>query len=244
MTLAKPVRQAQLQAGLLRLLGSSSVERVTATGRSAELRDETAVERPPRRRDPPGQRWSSEADVARAVADLDARRRPRSGRRAVAAAASNSTPAAAPTAPGSRAADSIRAGGAGLAADPVAAPPVARSAPRRSTTTTRSGTSIMPRGQPRRRRPSLARAGFRARTPRPRILLVEDNAVNQRVGEVMVEKRGYRVDVAATARGGRGHARRLRRGAHGLPDAALRRLLGDGRDPRRDRASRGCRSSP
>ena len=33
--------------------------------------------------------------------------------------------------------------------------------------------------------------------PRPRMLLVEDNAVNQRVGVVMVEKRGYRVDVAS-----------------------------------------------
>ena len=33
--------------------------------------------------------------------------------------------------------------------------------------------------------------------PRPRLLLVEDNAVNQRVGRVMAEKRGYQVDVAS-----------------------------------------------
>ncbi|MFT3770725.1 MAG: response regulator [Minicystis sp.] len=32
---------------------------------------------------------------------------------------------------------------------------------------------------------------------RPLVLLVEDNAVNQRVGKVMIEKRGYRVDVAS-----------------------------------------------
>ncbi|MFS8069493.1 MAG: response regulator, partial [Byssovorax sp.] len=32
---------------------------------------------------------------------------------------------------------------------------------------------------------------------RPRLLLVEDNAVNQRVGVVMAEKRGYQVDVAS-----------------------------------------------
>jgi CheY-like chemotaxis protein len=32
---------------------------------------------------------------------------------------------------------------------------------------------------------------------RPRVLLVEDNAVNQRVAKVMMERRGYRVDVAS-----------------------------------------------
>jgi CheY-like chemotaxis protein len=57
-------------------------------------------------------------------------------------------------------------------------------------------TSVLPRV-------SLADAVRRSLEPdadhaaRPRLLLVEDNAVNQRVGVVMAEKRGYQVDVAS-----------------------------------------------
>src|SRR5262249_27087203 len=53
--------------------------------------------------------------------------------------------------------------------------------------------------EPRRARASAGGAKPAARAEedgRPRILLAEDNVGNQRVGVVMVEKRGYRVDVA------------------------------------------------
>jgi CheY-like chemotaxis protein len=57
-------------------------------------------------------------------------------------------------------------------------------------------TSVMPRV-------TLADAVRRSLAPdpevdlRPRLLLVEDNAVNQRVGVVMAEKRGYHVEIAS-----------------------------------------------
>ena len=59
-TLAKPVRQAQLQASLIRLLGSSE-EHVTATGRAAEVREDApASVRNRRRQMTPTSSWGAE----------------------------------------------------------------------------------------------------------------------------------------------------------------------------------------
>ncbi len=44
--------------------------------------------------------------------------------------------------------------------------------------------------------PEIPRAPAAPAPERPRVLLVEDNAVNQRVGRLMMEKRGYAVEVA------------------------------------------------
>lgn len=184
--LSKPVRQAQLQAGLLRLLGSSSVERVTATGRAAELRDETPSSVRYRRRDAStAVAWSTEATspapppTSARSADLHSVRRgtpPLSG----------AAPVPSTSAPASRPPISLRSTPASLRT-PFAAPLFDDDDQR---------TSVMPRV-------SLADAVRRSldpdveAAPRPRLLLVEDNAVNQRVGVVMAEKRGYQVDVAA-----------------------------------------------
>jgi CheY-like chemotaxis protein/anti-sigma regulatory factor (Ser/Thr protein kinase) len=48
--------------------------------------------------------------------------------------------------------------------------------------------------------PTPAPAPVQGAPDRPVILLVEDNEVNQRVGKLMVEKRGYRVEVASDGR--------------------------------------------
>jgi CheY-like chemotaxis protein len=191
-TLAKPVRQAQLQAGLLRLLGSS-VERVTATGRAAELRGEdTPSSVRYRRRDAStAVAWSSEATSPAAGPVSTRGGDPHTIRRAI-PPASGATPAASATAPGSRPPVSIRGGPASMRI-PFAAPPSFGVA---TLDDDDQRTSIMPRV-------SLADAVRRSLEPenelaaRPRLLLVEDNAVNQRVGVVMAEKRGYLVDVAA-----------------------------------------------
>ncbi len=187
-TLAKPVRQAQLQAGLLRLLGSS-VERVTATGRAAELRGEDAPSSVRyRRRDPStATAWSSEATSPAPPPTSTRGGDPHSVRRAV-PPHSSATPAISTTSPGSRPPASLRI--------PFAAPPSSLGAAPSHDDDDNQRTSVMPRV-------SLADAVRRSLdpdiepAPRPRLLLVEDNAVNQRVGVVMAEKRGYQVDVAA-----------------------------------------------
>ena len=189
-TLSKPVRQAQLQAGLLRLLGSP-VERVSATGRAAELREEAPSSVRYRRRDAStAVAWSTEATspapppTSARSADIHAVRRnaqPMSGTAPVTSAPASRPPA------------SLRSTPASLRI-PFAAPPSSFGAPPLDDDDQR--TSVMPRV-------SLADAVRRSLdpdgdpTPRPRLLLVEDNAVNQRVGVVMAEKRGYQVDVAA-----------------------------------------------
>jgi two-component system, sensor histidine kinase and response regulator len=184
-TLAKPVRQAQLQAGLLRLLGSS-VERVTATGRAAELRGEdTPSSVRYRRRDPStAVAWSTEATSPAPP--------PTSARGGDLHSARRAAPPPANT-PGSRPPISLRGAPASLRIPYVAPPSSFAAAP---VDDDDQRTSVMPRV-------SLADAVRRSLdpdvepAPRPRLLLVEDNAVNQRVGVVMAEKRGYQVDVAA-----------------------------------------------
>lgn len=188
-TLAKPVRQAQLQAGLLRLLGSS-VERVTATGRAAELREDTPSSVRSRRRDAmPAPGWSSEA-LSPAPSPISSRGGELygAGRRGA-----QGPPVVTSIAPGSRPPPVSVRGAPPSVRIPFAAPP---SAFGEVSFDDDQRTSVMPRV-------SLADAVRRSLAPeteadrRPRLLLVEDNAVNQRVGVVMAEKRGYEVDVAA-----------------------------------------------
>ena len=191
-TLSKPVRQAQLQAGLLRLLGSS-VERVTATGRAAELREETPSSVRYRRRDAStAVAWSSEA-TSPAPPPISARSADVHTVRRIAPPISGAAPVTSTSTPASRPPASLRSAPASLRI-PFAAPPSSFGAPPFDDDDQR--TSVMPRV-------SLADAVRRSLdpdgepAPRPRLLLVEDNAVNQRVGVVMAEKRGYQVDVAA-----------------------------------------------
>ncbi len=202
-TLAKPVRQAQLQAGLLRLLGSS-VERVTATGRAAELREDTPSSVRYRRRDAvPAPPWSSEG-LSPMSSPISVRGgEPYSGARRAGPPISAVTTAMAANAPGGSPPLSVR-GGPPSSPGSVRGAPVSRRGPFAASPPTFSSAirdddppaSVMPRV-------SLADAVRRSLEPdaahaaRPRLLLVEDNAVNQRVGVVMAEKRGYQVDVAS-----------------------------------------------
>ncbi|MEO5731638.1 MAG: ATP-binding protein, partial [Byssovorax sp.] len=202
-TLAKPVRQAQLQAGLLRLLGSS-VERVTATGRAAELREDTPSSVRYRRRDAvPAPPWSSEG-LSPMSSPISVRGgEPYSGARRAGPPISSVTTAMAANAPGGSPPISVR-GGPSSSPGSVRGAPVSRRGPFAASPPTFSSAirdddppaSVMPRV-------SLADAVRRSLEPdadhaaRPRLLLVEDNAVNQRVGVVMAEKRGYQVDVAS-----------------------------------------------
>jgi CheY-like chemotaxis protein len=73
-----------------------------------------------------------------------------------------------------------------------------------------------------------------------RVLLVEDNAVNQMVAEALLERRGFEVVVAGNGpRGGRDlSARAVRPRADGHPDARDGRLRGARRDSRPRRAHR------
>ncbi len=201
-TLAKPVRQAQLQAGLLRLLGSS-VERVTATGRAAELREDTPSSVRYRRREPlPPSGWTSAEAMSPAPPPISVRGEPYSGARRAGPPISSVTSALAANAPGVPPAPpsspisspiSVR-GGPGSRRSPFAVPPPTFSSALQHDD--EAPTSVMPRV-------TLADAVRRSLEPdaehaaRPRLLLVEDNSVNQRVGVVMAEKRGYQVDVAS-----------------------------------------------
>ena len=58
------------------------------------------------------------------------------------------------------------------------------------------------------------------------VLIVEDNDVNQILAATMLERRGYRTEVAADGRQALGvlEQRRHRRRAHGLPDARAERI--------------------
>ena len=66
-----------------------------------------------------------------------------------------------------------------------------------------------------------------------RLLVVDDNAVNQRVVEAMLAKRGFSVELAGNGREALSMlaACRLRARVHGLPDAGDGRLSGDGGHP-------------
>ena len=67
------------------------------------------------------------------------------------------------------------------------------------------------------------------------VLVAEDNEVNQLLAVRLLEKRGYRVDVAGNGRDAVRAVigRQVRAGADGLPDARAGRLCRDTRDPKR-----------
>ena len=190
-TLTKPVRQAQLQAGLLRLLGSS-VERVTATGRAAELRDDSPASVRSRRREAmsaPG--WNSSEAMSSAASPISTRGgEVHSGPRRVGPPVSTAQLVSASPVPGSRPPPASLRGPPASVRIPFTALPSFGAA----TNDDDQPTSVMPHV-------TLAAAVRRSLEPepdpRPRLLLVEDNAVNQRVGVVMAEKRGYQVEVAS-----------------------------------------------
>ena len=84
---------------------------------------------------------------------------------------------------------------------------------------------------------------------RARVLMAEDNGVNQVVARNMLKSLGCEFEIVPNGQEAllRGAARRLRHRADGLPDAGDGRLRGDARDPRlgaeRSRGRAACRSS-
>ena len=95
------------------------------------------------------------------------------------------------------------------------------------------GTAAEP-PQPRARRPAAAQ---RPGPPRDRVLVVEDNVVNQRVIEAMLAKRGYAVEVAANGREALVDARRAHATRSSSWTARCRRWTAT-RRPRRSAAAR------
>ena len=87
-------------------------------------------------------------------------------------------------------------------------------------------------------------AGMAERLPL-RILIAEDNRINQRVALKLLERIGYRADVAANGVEvlARARAPGLRRRAHGRADAGDGRARGDARDPRAGGRARRRRAS-
>ena len=77
-----------------------------------------------------------------------------------------------------------------------------------------------------------------------RLLLAEDNIINQKLMRRLLEKAGHEVTLARTGRAALDAlgAVDVRHGADGRADAGDGRLRGDGRDPRR-RAGAPARTS-
>ena len=94
-------------------------------------------------------------------------------------------------------------------------------------------------GRASRTRPGAHPAGRTSTTTWPRrhplrILLTEDNPVNQKLALRLLERMGYRADLAANGLEAIDAVERgaLRRRPHGRPDARARRPRGDAPDPR------------
>ena len=97
--------------------------------------------------------------------------------------------------------------------------------------------------------PARRRDSQRGRSrPSARLLLVEDNLVNQKVVLAILRKKGFQIDVANDGREALDKleraARRLRPGPDGRADAGARRLGSHARDPPQIRAGTTFRSSP